>query len=320
VSIHLTILLLLTAPLYGIVLHPDSTVPPDTPHPPFTVVGRWSSNASCVAIAPNYILTTRHQGGGVGTRVYFNGTAYTVAQVWNAAEVVPNRLTDIRVCRIVEPSGGKNYPANLIEYAGIYPEPNEMTQTVWLGGYGKTRGADLINDANAIYGYSWTGTANTVRLWGTNQIYAVYSGMAYGLYYAPIVVASFNGATSSLMEAAVAEWDSGGGWLLWHNNEWQVAGLSCTVSDAGFSKFEYFPSVAYAVRVSAFASWIKSVSSFVRPDLNYDGVVNLSDLILFTRGWRTRETDAAFNPLLDFNGDGKINFVDYNWMLDCWSY
>src|SRR5690349_16242988 len=61
----------------------DATIG-SVPHPPSNVVGAWggvgTGNATAVAIAPNYILTARHQGGGVGTSVTFGATTYLVAQ------------------------------------------------------------------------------------------------------------------------------------------------------------------------------------------------------------------------------------------------
>ena len=62
---------------HGVVLH-NSSMPTDRPAD--VIVGRWGSNASCVAVGDDYIATTRHQGGGVGTTVVLGGVSYRVAE------------------------------------------------------------------------------------------------------------------------------------------------------------------------------------------------------------------------------------------------
>src|SRR5688572_21595776 len=73
----------------AVINHPSEDVTVATlVNPPAAVVGRWdvdgAANASAVAIAPNYVLTTRHQvSGAVGSIVQFGGTRYRVAQIDN---------------------------------------------------------------------------------------------------------------------------------------------------------------------------------------------------------------------------------------------
>src|SRR5687767_2067050 len=78
----------------AVIVHPGETV---TEAALQNVVGSWGTNASAVAIAPNYILTTRHQGGGVGTPVVFGGTSYVVDQ-----EILVGNA-DLRIARIETP-------------------------------------------------------------------------------------------------------------------------------------------------------------------------------------------------------------------------
>ena len=66
----LFVYLVMATSAFGIILQ-DDLQPPD--HPDNAVVGAWGVNASCVAIAPNYILTCRHQGGGIGTLIKMGG-------------------------------------------------------------------------------------------------------------------------------------------------------------------------------------------------------------------------------------------------------
>src|SRR6478752_896170 len=75
-----------------VILYPEDVAAAGTiPRPAGDVVGQWSTNSSCVAIRPNYVLTTRHQGGGVGTSVTFGGTQYVVA------EEIPVGNADLRI-------------------------------------------------------------------------------------------------------------------------------------------------------------------------------------------------------------------------------
>ena len=80
----------------AVVLHTDVQ---DPNHPNDAVVGRWSTNASVVAVGPNYIITTRHQGGGTGTSVVLGGVTYY------AAEEIDHGTADLRVIRLRTATG-----------------------------------------------------------------------------------------------------------------------------------------------------------------------------------------------------------------------
>src|SRR4051794_6153417 len=91
----------------AVITHPGEDPPPQ---PPSDVVGRWDvdggANASAVAIAPNHVITTRHQGsGGVGSIVQFGASRYKVA-----SETVIGSA-DLRVLRITQEFSSA--PANL---------------------------------------------------------------------------------------------------------------------------------------------------------------------------------------------------------------
>ena len=149
----LCVMFILASPVRALVLHPEHE--PDvswTNKPVDNVVGRWTTNASCVAISPNYILTVRHAGGGVGSSVYFDGVTYIVAQVWNEP-ADDGETADLRVCRIEMVNGG---PANLNDYVGLYTTRDEVRRKKYIviGGYGKGRGAGIPDNVNPV-GYSW---------------------------------------------------------------------------------------------------------------------------------------------------------------------
>ena len=48
----------------------------------------------------------------------------------------------------------------------------------------------------------------------------------------------------------------------------------------------------------------------VAGDLNGDGIIDGRDFEIFKDAFDTREGMDAFNPDLDFDGDGEVNFVD----------
>jgi hypothetical protein len=189
----------------GIVLHKGHEPGADwMDKPNDAVVGRWGSNASCVAISPNYIITTRHQGNGVGIMVYFADMEYKVAEVWNASQ--PGYDVDLRVCRITTPSGA---PANLTYYAPPYPLTNELGLPVVMGGYGDGRGAELMTNS-IVYGYAWNiTTGNTVEQWCTNLIENT-GTLIEGAYRYEYMQANFDGPGATIYEGAVADHDSGG--------------------------------------------------------------------------------------------------------------
>ena len=61
----------------GVVLHPAGEPNLATmDKPDSNIVGRWGSNASCVPIAPNFVITTQHQSSTAGIDVVINGTTY----------------------------------------------------------------------------------------------------------------------------------------------------------------------------------------------------------------------------------------------------
>jgi hypothetical protein len=144
---------------HAVVIHPaDDGV--TVPGPAASVVGRWGGNASAVAVAPNHILTTRHQGGGVGTMVVFGGTTYEVAEIVNVEPA------DLRIARITTPGGAG--PANLGAFTPLYTGP-DVVQNFTLGGFGRGRGANLTT-TGGTYGYAWNGDGNTTLRFGRNRL------------------------------------------------------------------------------------------------------------------------------------------------------
>ncbi|MCF7956640.1 MAG: hypothetical protein K9M75_12625 [Phycisphaerae bacterium] len=204
----------------GIVLHPDNE--PNlltwSERPANDVVGRWGSNASCVAVAPNYVITTRHQGGGSSTAVTIGGTSYSISKIIN------HPTADLRVVELSD--------ANLVEYASINYEADEQGQEIVLGGYGLGAGERVeirYRREDYTFGYLWqgpeTGPGNIELRWGTNQIEAV-AETEPGYFTSDILVSQFDPPGATDYECSIAEHDSGGGWFLAGAGGWKVIGLS----------------------------------------------------------------------------------------------
>ena len=204
----------------GIVLHPETepNLVTWTERPSDGVVGRWGNNASCVAVAPSYVITTRHQGGGNSTTVTIGETAYSISRIIN------HPTADIRLVELSD--------ANLVEYASLNFDADEQGQEIVLGGYGLGAGERVeIRYRHDYYtfGYEWQGPEtepnNTDLRWGTNQIEALAETLP-GNYTSDILVSQFDKPEATDYECSIAEHDSGGGWFAGGEDGWKVVGLS----------------------------------------------------------------------------------------------
>ena len=236
-------------PAFGVILHNDSE-PTDKPNN--DVVGRWGDNASCVAIAPNFIITTRHQGGGTGTSVVIGGNTYTIDQIWDHASA------DLRVVKLNS--------ANLTNYVSLYTGTDETSKNFVLGGFGKSRGAELKTAGDVTYGYQWAGSDNQTQRWGTNTVDTVQSGYSGGTSYTSSVLQADFDQSGTDYEAAPSEWDSGGGWFIKVGSEWQLAALSAYVEHFGETWFRNAttgnpdPDQFRGIRISSYDNeWINGI-------------------------------------------------------------
>jgi len=264
---------LAATPAQALVQHPESEWTPDInlgPAP--AVVGRWAYavapyyNASAVAIGPkdaptgyltDYVITVRHQGGGIGNGVNFGNVDYSVYD-----EFI-NPTADLRIVRIRNGSG----PAALADWAAPYTGTDEATRTdrtAVIGGFGRARGTEY-----ATY-YSWAAADNPpVQRWGQNKVESFSDGVTVSslfgeTYKSNVLMASFddyNIGSYVPYESAVAEYDSGGGWFLPVGSQWKLAGLSAyTGGDYGKSYFSGGGVQGqYPIRISSYANWIDAV-------------------------------------------------------------
>jgi hypothetical protein len=306
----------------ALVLHPQGEPDPaawtDRPDP--NTVGRWSGNASCVAVSSNCIITTRHQGGGTGTSVYFGEKRYVVEETWNEPDA--DGAADLRVCRIASASGG---PTHLDAVAALYTATSERNETVVIGGFGMGRGEIL-----GSYGYEWDGGGNQTRRWGQNRIDLTASGRGE-TFSSDVIIADFDPYGSPGVfgardyEAAIAAFDSGGGWYIEDGGQWKLAGLSHQVtgheSEVGETWYSP-PDDIDAVRVSSYASWIESViPQRIAGDLDYDDWVDYFDFALLAAWWQAAGCDESngFCGGADFPPrDGVVGGLDLDRMAANW--
>jgi autotransporter-associated beta strand protein len=270
--------LLAASPALALVQHPNITGYMDSEWAPGidlgpagAVVGRWADNASAVALAPtgsdpatyrtNYIITTRHQGYGIGAPVNFGGADYSVYDIF------AHPTADLRIALIRDSYGN---PAALADWATPYSGTDEASgggQTAVIGGFGRRRGA-----AYPTY-YEWAAGDNRAQTWGQNRVETAARMSAtswFGdTYTSNVLKAYFDDYTVAgrvPYESAIAEFDSGGGWFLPSGGAWQLAGITAYADHAyvGQSWFEgaQTPSGGdglYAIRISSYANWIDGV-------------------------------------------------------------
>jgi len=252
--------LAVAAPAFGLVLFPTDASPPPV-RPNDAVIGRWfepggTLKASCVAIAPSYVVTTRHQGGGVGYSVTIAGATYPVLEVFEDDAI------DIRIARIA---------ANLTYTIAPYTAKLEAFKTVVIGGYGRPRGAEL-KLGGLTYGYEW-GPADQVLRWGANRVDSISTGTSGTTLKltSDVLVAHFDdfGSTAHKdREAAPAEFDSGGGWFIdvspGGTGDWRLAALTRFTERAGQTWFKNpdgtpHPDVFDGIRIRSYAGWLNGV-------------------------------------------------------------
>lgn len=319
-----------TRPALSVVLHPDGEpnllIWTDRPDP--DVVGRWGSNASCVAVSSNCVITIRHAGGGVGTPVEIGGKTYTVTQIWNCDAV------DLRIARL--------YGANLTSFVSPYENTDEIGRQTVIGGYGDGRGA-ILQTSGTTYGYEWDNSANTTRRFGTNKIDGAGNDSNVAGFVSDIIVADFDGLSDDLFtiyEGISADHDSGGGWFIKVGGIWKVAGLCRAVNahyeeghsgDPAYRLYEswfrnranpviFLPDYFDAVRVSSYSTWILgTIPPRLPGDLTGDDWVDFADFAVFARYWQNTNCHLPdWCAGADNEQDGDVDWNDLAVLTDNW--
>jgi hypothetical protein len=322
-------------PASGVIWHPAGE--PDlgtwTDRPDSNVVGRWSSNATFVVVAPNWIITTRHQNTFPST-VNIGGISYVChyKPEWTGG---PLGNADIQLVRLTATDGDN---PELAHYAGPYTGTDEATQEMVLGGYGDGRGSILQTDGTT-YGYEWDDSANTTLRFGTNRIQDTRAASTIGSLTSDILIADFDGLNegqSTVYESTVADHDSGGGWFIPDGGEWKLTGLSRAVgvhyeADPNYILYEAWfrerenpqtpqPDYLDAVRVSSYAGWILQTIN-VEGDLTGDDWVDFADFTALAEYWQNDQC-AAENDWCggaDFEPPyGVVDYRDLDYLAQRW--
>jgi len=327
---------LLSGVAVAVVLHLGECEPnlvewTDRPHD--DVVGRWGNNASCVVVSPNCVVTTRHQGGGVGTIVHIAGLPYRVEEVWNHPD---NTNPDDDDYGAVDLQIAKLVSARLKHYVPLHTGADEELSgaDIVVGGYGLGRGASL-RTFGMTYGYAWQDPSqygNRHLRWCTNRIDHVYDNITVTNSNGrpdnnqDCIVAGFNDPCATMYEGAIALFDSGCGWFIKTDGQWRLAGLGWGVEHAE-SHQTWFrspgdpnirdPDEMYALRMNSYAGWVRSVLDAIcsdppRGDINGDCSVDLADAARLAADWLSRDCRPTnlFCGGSDINRDGCVDLAD----------
>ncbi len=267
----------MVTPAFGVISHADDEPPVNwAGKPSDAVLGQWRDNsASCVAVGysdwttTNYIVTTRHQGWGVGSSVWLGGVEYKAAEIF-VPEDYGYEKADLRVVRLTTLGGG---PANLSDFVTTYTGAYTSGISFVMGGFGRGRGADLMDGAK-LYGYAWSTGDDQQQLWGQNAFNSTQENVpctgAGGIAYtSDVIVADFDGTAGVggyvVYEAAPAEWDSGGGWFIKVGDEWQLAAISAYPEHSGQTWFNdpntpsLDPDWFMGIRIGDYAGFVNTV-------------------------------------------------------------
>jgi hypothetical protein len=173
-------------------------------------------------IAPNFFLTAKHVGGGIGQTFTFQGTPYITDAVFN------DPASDLALWRVTAP-----FPT----YAPLYVGSGELGKDLVVFGRGTQRGA-----AVGTQGWAW-GAGDGVQRWGTNTVSAIVSG---GAGAGPLLAAEFN-LGASVNEAHLSVGDSGGAVFIKDTDDiWKLAGINYAV-DGPYSTTPSPGSLNYAL-------------------------------------------------------------------------
>ena len=305
--------LLLCRPTLGVIIHPvDEGAIFDAPAP--AVVGAWGSTGSCVAIAPNYVVTAKH----VSTTT--NGAAVHIAgKTYYATNTVDHDSADLRVARIVT---ANNAPANLTQYVSPYMGDGELLfENMVIGGVGKVRGESLMSEG-VVYGYRWADNTTGEVRFGVNRVDSIAPNVTMSL-----IRADFDGPydmDNLEGESIPAGGDSGGGWFARENDQWWLMGISRSVSNNGPEAWFRDPAdpttpdadTTLALRVSSYTEWLFqniSLGRILEGDLNLDGTVDGADAAILQSNYGSDQSTLLWTDG-DLTGDGKVTFNDA-WLL-----
>ena len=312
----IAVCLLLAAPALGVVGHPGAGQPTDRPND--DVIGLWGSggatNASCVAIGDDWVVTTQHQGVNIGYEATLGGTMYVVGDIYK------HPTADLTLAWLKK----DGQYADLQHYVELYDGRSEANELTVIGGYGRTTGATLYTGGGTAYGYEWAPSPTSAPVWGSNKIESIRRSDV-------IMEADFD-ESDTAYEATIADKDSGNGWFIKNSGQWQLAGLGYGITahyepghedDPNYRLEESWfrdsstgnlaPDLLYAIRMKSYSSWVDNiVNNWKLPgDANEDGKVTDADYTIWANNFDPA-TGGATWAMGDFDGNGYVDDDDYD--------
>jgi hypothetical protein len=238
-------------------------------------------DGSCVAIAPNWIITASHVAdyGGSGTLI-INNSSYL------KKEIIYHETADIALIRY-----DKIFPG----YYPLHSGKSLLNSNVILIGYGFV---GTVGKSFGQYYFNDSGTGRGTRRWGSNKISSLES-WDYDVppdFSSTGFVMKFD---ASGTEAGVGVYDSGGGSFVQESGVWKLAGIN-TSRDVNFFGTGY--DKTFAVSIPAYSLWINSIIIGTN-DLDGDGIPNY---------WEQQYgTTTGLTVSADNDGDGFSNLQEY---------
>ena len=231
------------------------------------------------AVAPNYFLTAKHVGGGIGDTFNYNGTSYTTINKFSSP------TSDLTLWQV---SG------TFSSYAPLYSGSDEVGKQLVVIGRGTQRGAE-VNVPGAsptdLRGWLW-GNGDGVQRWGQGRVGDT-ANLGTGL--GQVLAVPFDRNSGLPDMATLSNGDSGGGVFIQEGGVWKLAGINygvetgfrysaggtninAAVFDAGGlyynsgSGFQLVPDQSsdvpaswVATRISANQSWIQGITAVPEP-------------------------------------------------------
>lgn len=327
----------------AIVLHTghDPNLAKWTDRPHTAITGRWGKNGSCIAIAPNYVITTTHQGGSLATIVTIDGVGYSIDKIFNypliSQPADPNHYKiDLRLVKLNS--------ANLENYAEIYTASDEESVSGYtiLTGFGLGRDDNVeLSTGGITYGYQWQNqNAKNFNLrYATNEIDdTLVNHKLSEPYIFDVLVAHFGESTDTLYEGSISKFDSGGGWFIKYDGAWKLVALNWGSSfheNPNGPAQSWFrdktnpndpaPDTMIGLRLSPHVNWIMNTienvcDQYPGTDFNGDCIVDTADLAHFAQQWLNTECDETNNfcEHADLFRDGKVDAKDFAKLAQQW--